>query len=391
MNLRKISLVNILFCMGALMQGNLVMAQQLCNDEAIMNTKGHWAKRNDANPFPDSSFPKSQFVQANNRMDKMQKLLQAAYPDPKGIEAGWYRSISGNALVKGGPAPYKLSALFLTYYCNNYEKKIELGDETGTWFYVWANQFNWFAEYIKEFSVKKQAVYLLTRKNEEIDGYPVYEGIHNGTSNTGTTYSRAIIITRQGQSPYVPVTQKQYLKAFLLYNEKKLPESLAGIEKGFVVKTDAEEKEAKQKALAGIEKNNRADAVERRKAEYLKNYKTDRQRKDENIQHTTNYFDGLIKPVDDVWKSLGENELKEPAIVDAVNSAFSFKGFTTEEKGGRMIVFVNSNYFNTKLPGYVPQLVVLYWQWDKNTPAQNFKKQIEENFPISKLKAMIDK
>ena len=127
--------------------------QQTCNDDMIMNTKGSWEKRSDANPFPDSSFPKNQFAQANNRIDKMQKLLQAAYPDPKGIEADWYRSISGRALVKGGPAPYELSAPLFTYYCNT--NKVELGEETGTWFYVFANHFNWFLEYDYYFTVKK--------------------------------------------------------------------------------------------------------------------------------------------------------------------------------------------------------------------------------------------
>ena len=101
-------------------------AQQPCNDDAIMNKKGSWKKVSDANTFPDQSFPKNQFSLANNRIDKMQKMLQAAYPDPKGIEAEWYRGISGNALVKGGPVPYELEALFLAYFCNTYEKKSNL-------------------------------------------------------------------------------------------------------------------------------------------------------------------------------------------------------------------------------------------------------------------------
>ena len=156
-------------------------------------------------------------------------------------------------------------------------------------------------------------------------------------------------------------------------------------------RTEAEQQISKQTGLDNALKYTPASRVEERKADYLKNYKTDRQRKDENIQRTTNYFDGLIKSIDDAWKSLSENELNEPAVVDAINSVFSFKGFTTQEKGGRMIVFVNNEYFNTKLPGYVPQLIVLYWQWDKNTPAQYFKKQLEENFSVDKLKAMLEK
>jgi hypothetical protein len=97
--------------------------QQPCNDEVIMNTKGSWKKVSDANPFPDQSFPKNQYPQVISRIDKMQKLLQAAYPQPNGMEAGWYHSISGNAAVKTGPVPYALDALFLAYHCS-YEKKL---------------------------------------------------------------------------------------------------------------------------------------------------------------------------------------------------------------------------------------------------------------------------
>src|ERR1700737_2016188 len=140
-------------------------AQQACNDNIIMNIKGKWEKRSDSHVSPDSSFAKNQFGMANGRIDKMQKLLQAAYPEPKGIEAAWYRSISGRALVKGGPAPYELRALFLAYYCNS--NKIELGDETATWFYVFANQFNGYLEYDNNFTVKNNRVYLLTKKGGE--------------------------------------------------------------------------------------------------------------------------------------------------------------------------------------------------------------------------------
>ncbi|MFI5133086.1 MAG: hypothetical protein ACHQEB_02065 [Chitinophagales bacterium] len=388
MRLKKIITIRFFYCIAIIIQCNLAVAQQICNDKTILNTKGSWKKRSDANPFPDENFPKSQFVQANNRIDKMQKLLQAAYPEPKGIEAGWYRSISGNALVKAGPAPYELQALFLGYYCNT--NNIELLPETSTWFYIWANQFNWFADFVKEFSVKKQPVYLLTKKTGEINGYPIYEGIHNENSNTGIKFSRSIIITRSGQSPYVPVTQKQYLKAFLLYNEKQLPETLAGIEKGFVVKTDAQEEEEKQKVLASIEKNTKPDAVERRKVDYLKNYKTDKQSKEEWITKTKKNYEDAMKPVQDLLDNSTEEELKQPVIIDDVDFS-KFKGFSTETKGGRQLVSLNPDYFDTKLPKYVPQFMVVYWRWEKNKASANFKDELEANFDFKTLKEMIDK
>ncbi len=56
-----------------------------------------------------------------------------------------------------------------------------------------------------------------------------------------------------------------------------------------------------------------------------------------------------------------------------------------------MLVTPDPGYFNMKLPHYVPQFMVLLWEWDKNAPALDFKKQIEENFPVEKLQAMLDK
>ncbi|MFN2440360.1 MAG: hypothetical protein ABR503_14250, partial [Chitinophagaceae bacterium] len=98
---------------------------------------GKWAKR------PDANMKAGNQIQISNRIDKMQQLLQAAYPNPKGIEAGWYRSMSGyNSSVNSNADSYVLNALFKAYYCNTNVNKLLLGGETSTWFYVWANKFS---------------------------------------------------------------------------------------------------------------------------------------------------------------------------------------------------------------------------------------------------------
>ena len=368
---------------------NCSFAQQACNDEAIMNTKGSWKKWSDANPFPDPGFPKNQFPQANSRIDKMQKLLQAAYPEPKGIEAGWYHSISGNAMVKSGPVPYELDAFFNAYFCNNYENKIEKGGETGTWFYVWANQFNWFAKYVNIYVIQKQPVYLLQKKMGSLNGYPLYEGIYNGTSNTGTRYSRAIIITRTGQSPYLPVTRKQFLKAFLNYNEKKFPKALE-FQKNRAVKTDAEEEAEKKENLKTIERVTPADKLARAKDNYLRNYVTSKQRKEATIAETIKNFEKDMKPARDLLADSLKEELDQPAILDFDNLLL-FKEFSTEEKGGQQLVRLNPGYFDMTLPKYVPQLLIVYWSWDGIKPTTSWRDQIEKNFNFTALKEMIDK
>ena len=123
-------------------------AQQPCTDDALMNKKGNWKRVADANMKTGNQ------VQVINRIDKMQKLLQAAYPEVKGLEAKWGRSMVNDPLIANGPNPFQLYALFLTYYCNTSKQNIELNVETGTWFYVYANHFNWFMDYDHTFTVQ---------------------------------------------------------------------------------------------------------------------------------------------------------------------------------------------------------------------------------------------
>jgi len=357
-------------------------AQADCNDEVIMNVKGSWKKRSDANMKADKN--QAQII---SRIDAISKLFQTAYPDPKGMEAGWYRTMGGYSLVGYGPTPYGFSSLYLAWYCNQNLHKLMLGSETGTWANVYINSFGWFMTHqYDELSDKIEGItaFLLPKKICEWKGFPLYEASANRNK------CKTILITRDNQLPYKSVTRVQFLKAMKekleadkkiqIDQDNKMPE-----------RTEAEQAAAKQKGLENALVGATPNRIEERKASYQKRYRTDKQLKEERIQQTSKYFDDRIKLYDDVLKSLNENELKEPASVNEVNWTSLARGFTTQEKGGRMIVFVNNDYFNLKLPAYVPQFIALYWEWDKNSAAQNFKKQIEENFPMDKLKAMIDK
>ena len=378
--MRKTFVLCILFFLSA----QFILAQQPCNDEILMAIKGKWVKR------PDANMKAGNQAQVINRVDKMQQLLQAAYPDPKGIVAGWYRSMGGyNSLVNSNADSYVLNALFKAYYCNSNVNKLLLGGETGTWFYVWVNKFSWFVQPVDYFTVKQQPVYLLTPKVGEFNGYPLYNGIHNENSNTGIKYSRAIIITRDGQSPYTPVTKKQYLQAFLNYNEKKLPEELASLEKNTPVKTDEEEEANKKNQLEKIDKStipNKAKA----KDYFLRGYVTDKQRKEQWIAKTKERYETEMKPVKELLANSTEEELQQPAIIKFLDIS-SFKGFSTEAQGGQQLVRLNPDYFDSNLPKYVPQFLIVYWRWDKGKAEENFKNELEANFDFNALKAMIDK
>src|SRR5215831_4648052 len=113
--------------------------QDPCNDEMIMQVKGSWKKHPDANMINDRN--EGQVIA---RVDNISKLFQWAYPEPKGIEAAWFRTMSGNPLINGGPIPYEFNSSYKSWYCNQQMHNILLGAETGTWAYVCINSFGWF-------------------------------------------------------------------------------------------------------------------------------------------------------------------------------------------------------------------------------------------------------
>lgn len=387
-SITEISRIRVLFQLSILtlflLQTSFAFAQPLCNDDIIMEIKGKWSKRPDA-------MDGSNQVQLISRMDKMQQLLQSAYPEPKGIEAGWYRSVgSSHSLITPKVNAFGLNALFKVYYCNSNVNKLLLGSETGTWFYIWVNQFSWFLEPVDYFTIKQQPVFLLTPRAGELNGYPVYKGLHNENSNTGIKYSRTIIITRNGASPYVPVEKRQYLEAFLQFNEKSLAVELLNTEKNTPAKTDEEEEANKKSQLEKIERTTAAGKVERAKNNFLKGYVTDKQRKEKWLADSKIRYETATKPVRELLANSSEAELKQPVILKGLDIS-KFTGFSTEEEGGQQLVALNPAYFDSKLPAYVPQFLIVYWRWDKSKPAENFKDQFEANFNFQKLKEMIDK
>ena len=378
-------LIPIIFCSFLLSPVNI--QAQVCDTVAIMNIKGKWTTTAENIVFPDKTFSSTQYSQLRTRLDKIAMLFKEAYPQPVGMEAAWYRSIRGNSLVEKGPVPYQFNALYKSWYCNQNLHKLMLGTETNTWVHVYANDFGWFMTHQYDEIADKidgSIAFLLPKKIGEWKGYPLYQPSGNKTK------SKAILITRDGQLPYKPVSRLQFLNSM----KQKLEESKKAqvdLNNKMPERTAAEQEATKQKELENVLTGAPPSRIDERTASYMKRYRTDHQRKEDNIQQTKNYFNGLIKPYDDIGKNLNQNELNEPAIVDRADWTSSFKGFTTQEKGGRMIVFINNDYFNLKLPRYVPQFIALYWEWDTNSPAINFKKQLEENFSVDKLKAMIDK
>ncbi|MCZ2459588.1 MAG: hypothetical protein LC128_08160 [Chitinophagales bacterium] len=311
--------------------------------DSVFAIKGKWKKLGDENTFPDKSFPKSDYKFVNARLDSMGDMLKATITDLSGMEARYYRNITGKAYIPGGPVPYTLTARFPDYYCNTNFKKILLADETSNLVYIFVNTLNWFLSKIGKWDINNDGilhtVYQLPVTNGKWKGMTVYEPDFFAGGATRIVY-RAVVLGRNGKLPWRSLTQKQYLTSLKIQYEAELNKT--------------------------IEWNG-----------FSKNYSK------------------RLKFINDYFAVADEKTLETPAVIDPKAGIWGFKGkFGDEENGGyRLVLFAgNKKYFDTTLPRYVPQLFQVIWKYNPDEKVSlHFKKQFEENFPLEKLKAMLDK
>lgn len=266
------------------------------------------------------------------------------------MEAIWYRQLSAAPLVKAGPSAYGLNTLYKAYFCNQTLHQTMLGDETGTWAYAFVNHLGWFAERQEAFEVDGHPTYLLTPRAGAFKGVPAYAGIHNMTSNTGQTFSRAIFVTRPGESPLVPVTRRQFLERYVRFTADQVAPQRSMVEKA------AMDPARKADVLRTLQQG-----VEKRQA-----------------------------PARARLEALSREDGDQPAILGP-GGVVDFKEFATEERGGRAFVRLDPRYFEAKGPPHAPQFVVVYWRWQKSVVSQAFRDEFEQRFEPSGVAALLDR
>lgn len=302
--------------------------------DSMMRMKGTWGKF--AHTYPNG--PRNLFPVVEKKVDSIAKMFRQAYPELRGTDGAWYASLDETPVYAGGPWAYAYRAGFKYFYYNTAYKKVMTTGETGTWAYALVNRVAWFFE-AQDLSVDvdgmQRVMWKFPHEKGGWKGYTLYEPVaHDKTAS-------AVILTKQGRIPWKPVTQLQYLQALRKKHE-------------------AEKKHALDNAL---------------NEDFRKKFR--------------DFWDKELKIIDDYIKNNSEATLNQQAII---SNWRIFRGsFPTldSEKSAYKMVYIDHGYFNDKLPTYAPQLIVLYWRWNNNAPGLYFREQLETNFPVQKLQAMI--
>ncbi|MDP4264188.1 MAG: hypothetical protein Q8941_16790 [Bacteroidota bacterium] len=336
------------------------LAQTTCTQDDLLNKIGTW-KKNEDYLSPGKNYTETIKPEIVKRLDKIQQIIHEAYPQPKGMEVKWKHQIYGTPPFKSGTVTYSFWAQLFEYGCDAITHKPVLYDESDDDIYVFVNHFDRFVLYDTSMRVGNLYVALMfprVGKLKDVDLFQI--SLVRGDE-------RFIIISHDGQLPYTPLTQKQYLAAL----KRKLQN----------------------------EENSILDRS-------LKAAKNDEQKSNAE-KYWTSHYDPKIKLIDDYLSKTSEEELNQVALV---KDMMDFKKFYSEKEGGRMPVILNTNYFNSKQPPYWPQFLLVYWTWnDGEGPAggllrpvapdmnvccpvsKYFKESMEQNLDVNALRQLLNK
>lgn len=314
-----------------------------CNDEVIMSIKGTW--KNFSNVSLTKGITRTVYDEMAKRADAIHQMVLGAYPQPTGCETAWNKTFAtGEYGFAAVPWVYTFNyvAAVYNYACVN-NKPVKNG-ETLTFFNVISNRFNWFWN-STGITINGQEVFSCKPKFGKWNGYDMY----------GSPSEILLIFTRKNMLPYKPVTRKQYL-GYMIHQ----------VDSSYTSTAD------ELKKIDDPSMKEQATAMTNSKNDILKVYRKE------------------------IENSTAKNLLDSPAVVTSI-SKVTFSDdpdiFTTEEKGGIVLITVNPAYFRKDLPKYVPQFLVMRLSSPEYPPQPilNFTNTMKEKFPVEKLQEMIDK
>lgn len=389
----------LIICLTGLTQ-TVIKTTGTCTESMAQKADGRWIKTPDIGTINSKD--------CNNRLDAIHELILKIYPDPKGVDAAWHRSVgisyfgskrkyyktSDDRLTfdyLNTPAFYQYyySAGFFAYRCDASDKNVlhpGYPGETGTWVNIIANKNIGETNVDDSWTINGLPVITMKPAQFKEDGYEMrYPEPDRDV--------RSVLVYRKGGTlPYTVVTRKQYLDQCISYYTGMFDEMIKNFEQ-MPVRSLQEQENEKNTKLARFQKQfaNDPGKLKANVDYYLSGYKTDQQIKNERIDAAKRNKEQEIKKfTDEMDKSKNEGLLNTPAMVRVLYYSAP-EIFETDPAWGLMLITENPDYIRKDLPRHVPQFFEISLSWNRSVAQENFAKIFREKFPTDKLQAMIDK
>jgi hypothetical protein len=348
-----------------------------CNDEFLNNYKGKWLIHE---PISITDY----HDEAMKRLNAINDLVRQIYPEPTSADAGWSGEFAKTSFadeVKYVPVKdrdpeetktktnpvyrYYYSCILFPWICTSNSNEIMnmYPEGSSSSIGIHANQLKILNENYAdgdEWRIDGRPIKRKMFTTGNWKGYDMMSSVGGIYANPASDHF--VLISRDGVLPYIPITKKQFLDRAIAYVMRWYDE-----------------------LTKKILKNNEAMPAQFRSPQAEIDNQTALNTKAKN--------EALKKLHDALDKTTKDGLLDAPAVV-RIDPLLMNEGsvFQSEAEGGCMLATENPNYFHKELPKYVPQFFVIeLMSGDPNHSNMNFKNIIDENFPVEKLKAMIDK
>ena len=352
-----------------------------CNEDFINHYKGKWLIHDPKlSPISVNDYHN----EAMNRLNAINNLVRQLYPEPTSADVGWLGEFAKASFadeVKFVPVQdrdpeetktkinpvykYRYNCILFPWLCTENPNEIMNMYPEGSSgsIVIRANDLEILNENYAdgdEWRVDGRPIKRKMFAAGQWKGYDMMSSVGGVYANPASGH--LVLISRDGVLPYIPVTKKQFLDRAIAYVMRWYDELT-------------------KKML----KNNEAMPAQ---------FRSPQAEIDNQIALNTKAKNEALKKLHDALeKTTRDGQLDAPAVV-RIDPLLMNEGpvFQSEAEGGCMLATENPNYFLKELPKYVPQFFVIeLMPGDKQHTNMNFKRIIEENFPVEKIKAMIDK
>lgn len=340
-----------------------------CTPELLENTKGRWVKYNEQVTVGT----KAQQQQGLIRLDSIRQTFLSMYSEPAGVDIRWSRAFGigyFGCKVKAVPtqggdvqfesvnllpvASFYLFVNFSPHFCQHTDKGIVFApgnqNESSAGVSITANDLQALVgdQRDDKWTINGHPVKLLTPiATEKWHGYVVYKPQSASTD-------RVVLIHRGGALPYKPVSRRVYLNACVKYYTEMY------------------------------------DDLMKKFDEFPANTPSDKQIRDEQIGKLRAKRQQEVKKfTDEIEKTTREGLLDSVAMIRMKYHSEPIS--ESDPEYACMVVTENPDYIRKNVPNYVPQFFTVAWHWSDYPPHRRFEKDFIDNYPVQKLKAMLDK
>ena len=359
-------------------QGKYIKTTTPCNNELLKKTPGRWMP---IDRFIWDKISKLEEQEILKLLETIQKMAFAVYPAPMAFDA-----VQGFALHKkdfasqlklektayrinrtdiyGFPTIfYEYFVKFCHYFCgrDSYEIIRGAGCETGTNLVATVNTLG---PLFKPLLLDDVSAEIMRIDGRPVQVMPYLQGKWQGYdfyNLQGVDNPKLVLLHRAGQLPYIPVTRKQYLDRCIEALQINLNKDIIPFEK--------------REGLALLMKKEEWDT---------------------QIKKQEKFRNDILKYYRDELDATTRAGLLDAPVILAsgfMNLLISEPVFSKNPVGGQMLITENPTYFKKDLPKYIPQIIICLMRYEEGWlgPEVNPYRLYEQDFPIEKLQAMIDK